>query len=197
MELRDPVELTRGASMAWFATAARKRVCVRQQQSRRQPPLHHRRSGKRCLELPAPAHNPRIRNGAVSVALERWSRSRVRVPPNRKMATCSSDISIVEARARSRQPGARSVFPRSRPRAGTSRMAPVMGGRRTVRPITVFDLANGEERKLCDDCRRRPREWIDERWLILAGRSLRRRHRSCWTPSRRRTSARRGPLQSR
>jgi hypothetical protein len=110
MELRDPVELTRGASMAWFATAARKRVCVRQQQSRRQPPLHHRRSGKRCLELPAPAHNPRIRNGAVSVALERWSRSRVLVPPNRKMATCSSDISIVEARARSRQPGARSVF---------------------------------------------------------------------------------------
>jgi hypothetical protein len=183
--------------MAWFATAARKRVCVRQQQSRRQPPLHHRRSGKRCLELPAPAHNPRIRNGAVSVALERWSRSRVLVPPNRKMATCSSDISIVEGRARSRQPGARSVF-RDLARGQARRVwHRSWEGRRTVRPITVFELANGEERKLCDDCRRRPREWIDERWLILAGRSLRRRHRSCWTPSRRRTSARRGPLQSR
>jgi len=36
-----------------------------------------------------------------------------------------------------------------------------------VRPVALVATNNGTVRRLCDDCRGRPREWADERWLVL------------------------------
>ena len=41
------------------------------------------------------------------------------------------------------------------------------GGERALRPIFVVCLADGTWRKLGDDCGGRPREWVDERRLII------------------------------
>ena len=41
------------------------------------------------------------------------------------------------------------------------------GGGRAVRPLFVASLRDGTWRKLSDDCGGRPREWVDERRLIL------------------------------
>jgi len=43
----------------------------------------------------------------------------------------------------------------------------LMGGPRTMRPLFVVDLANGTSRQLSDDCGGRPRQWIDERDLLI------------------------------
>jgi Tol biopolymer transport system component len=40
-------------------------------------------------------------------------------------------------------------------------------GERALRPIFVVGLPDGTWRKLGDDCGGRPREWADERWLII------------------------------
>jgi Tol biopolymer transport system component len=41
------------------------------------------------------------------------------------------------------------------------------GGERAVRPIFIVCLADGTWRKLGDDCGGRPREWVDERSLMI------------------------------
>jgi Tol biopolymer transport system component len=41
------------------------------------------------------------------------------------------------------------------------------GGARALRPISIITLADGRWRKLGDDCGGRPREWVDERWLVI------------------------------
>jgi hypothetical protein len=41
------------------------------------------------------------------------------------------------------------------------------GGERALRPIFVVCLPDGTWRKLGDDCGGRPREWVDERRLII------------------------------
>jgi Tol biopolymer transport system component len=41
------------------------------------------------------------------------------------------------------------------------------GGERALRPIVLARLREGTSRSLGDDCGGRPREWIDERWLII------------------------------
>jgi Tol biopolymer transport system component len=41
------------------------------------------------------------------------------------------------------------------------------GGGRALRPIFVASLSNGTWRKLGDDCGGRPREWVDERRLMI------------------------------
>ena len=41
------------------------------------------------------------------------------------------------------------------------------GGGRAVRPLFVASLADGAWRKLSDDCGGRPREWVDERRLVI------------------------------
>ena len=35
------------------------------------------------------------------------------------------------------------------------------------RPIFMVDLADGHTRQLCDDCGGRPRQWLDERYLLI------------------------------
>jgi Tol biopolymer transport system component len=41
------------------------------------------------------------------------------------------------------------------------------GGARALRPIFIITLADGTWRKLGDDCGGRPREWVDERQLLI------------------------------
>jgi Tol biopolymer transport system component len=41
------------------------------------------------------------------------------------------------------------------------------GAERALRPIFIVSLSDGNWRKLGDDCGGRPREWVDERWLII------------------------------
>jgi Tol biopolymer transport system component len=41
------------------------------------------------------------------------------------------------------------------------------GAARALRPIFVVALADGTWRSLGDDCGGRPREWVDERWLVI------------------------------
>jgi hypothetical protein len=41
------------------------------------------------------------------------------------------------------------------------------GGERALRPIFIVCLPEGTSRSLGDDCRGRPREWVDERRLII------------------------------
>jgi len=41
------------------------------------------------------------------------------------------------------------------------------GGGRAPRPIVIVSLADGTWRKLGDDCGGRPREWVDERRLVI------------------------------
>jgi Tol biopolymer transport system component len=41
------------------------------------------------------------------------------------------------------------------------------GGERAMRPIFIVSLSDGTWRKLGDDCGGRPREWVDERQLII------------------------------
>jgi Tol biopolymer transport system component len=41
------------------------------------------------------------------------------------------------------------------------------GGERALRPIFIVDLSDGAWRKLGDDCGGRPREWVDERQLVI------------------------------
>jgi Tol biopolymer transport system component len=41
------------------------------------------------------------------------------------------------------------------------------GGERALRPIILARLRDGTSRTLGDDCGGRPREWVDERWLII------------------------------
>lgn len=41
------------------------------------------------------------------------------------------------------------------------------GGARARRPIFIISLADGMWRKLGDDCGGRPREWVDERRLVI------------------------------
>jgi len=43
----------------------------------------------------------------------------------------------------------------------------MVGGEPSPRPIFIVSLEDGSYRKLGDDCRGRPREWIDERLLII------------------------------
>lgn len=38
---------------------------------------------------------------------------------------------------------------------------------RTLRPIFIAELPSGNVRLLGEDCRGRPREWADERWLVI------------------------------
>ena len=40
-------------------------------------------------------------------------------------------------------------------------------GPRAMRPIYIGSVANGETRKLADDCGGRPRQWLDERLLLI------------------------------
>jgi Tol biopolymer transport system component len=40
-------------------------------------------------------------------------------------------------------------------------------GGRALRPIVVHSLSDGTWRMLGEDCGGRPREWVDERWLII------------------------------
>ena len=42
-----------------------------------------------------------------------------------------------------------------------------MGGEHTARPIFIAHASEGTWRTLGEDCRGRPRQWIDERWLII------------------------------
>ena len=42
-----------------------------------------------------------------------------------------------------------------------------LAGPRAMRPIYVGSVAHGTTRKLGDDCGGRPREWLDERWLLI------------------------------
>ena len=41
------------------------------------------------------------------------------------------------------------------------------GGERALRPIFIVCLDDGTWRTLGDDCGGRPREWVDERWLVI------------------------------
>jgi Tol biopolymer transport system component len=41
------------------------------------------------------------------------------------------------------------------------------GGERTARPIFIARLSEGTWRTLGDDCGGRPRQWIDERWIVM------------------------------
>ena len=41
------------------------------------------------------------------------------------------------------------------------------GGERAMRPIFVINLPDATSRKLGDDCGGRPREWLDERFLMI------------------------------
>jgi Tol biopolymer transport system component len=40
-------------------------------------------------------------------------------------------------------------------------------GPRAVRPLVVVDLANGASRQVSDDSGGRPRQWLDERYLVI------------------------------
>jgi Tol biopolymer transport system component len=43
----------------------------------------------------------------------------------------------------------------------------VVPGPRALRPIVVVDLASGTSRQLSEDSGGRPRQWIDERYLLI------------------------------
>jgi Tol biopolymer transport system component len=43
----------------------------------------------------------------------------------------------------------------------------MQGGERALRPIFIADLHDGSSRTLGDDCGGRPREWVDERRLVI------------------------------
>ena len=43
----------------------------------------------------------------------------------------------------------------------------ILAGEHAVRPILVADPATGAWRSLGDDCGGRPRQWLDERWLMI------------------------------
>jgi len=43
----------------------------------------------------------------------------------------------------------------------------VVPGELTVRPVTIVNTVDGSSRRLCRDCGGRPREWLDERTVII------------------------------
>jgi Tol biopolymer transport system component len=64
-------------------------------------------------------------------------------------------------------PGGPKSYPAISPDGSQVAFGQQMGGERTARPIFIAQPSEGTWRTLGDDCRGRPRQWIDERLLIM------------------------------
>jgi Tol biopolymer transport system component len=59
------------------------------------------------------------------------------------------------------------AFPALSPSGGQLAYATRVRGPRAMRPIYVARLPDGASRLLCEDCGGRPRQWLDERMLLI------------------------------
>jgi Tol biopolymer transport system component len=58
-------------------------------------------------------------------------------------------------------------FPAISPSGGQLAYSVIVPGPRAMRPILIADLSNGTARLLSEDCGGRPRQWLDERMLLI------------------------------
>jgi Tol biopolymer transport system component len=162
----EPEQLTRGAAMAWFAAAGGGRVAfvssnpdVNLRAMRVDPesgvgygPLTRITRGPGFLQYASIA-----RDGRTVV----YSSSR---SGNGDVVLRDLDSGTERALAAS---SAREAYSAITPSGQHVAYGTVMSGDQAVRPVSVVTTGDGTVRKLCDDCRGRPREWVDERFLLL------------------------------
>src|SRR5206468_7751693 len=58
-------------------------------------------------------------------------------------------------------------FPAISPSGKQLAYATLVAGPRAIRSIYATTLADGISRQVCDDCGGRPRQWLDERYLLI------------------------------
>jgi Tol biopolymer transport system component len=162
----EPEQLTRAAPMAWFAAAGGGRVAFVSSN-----PDFNLRSITVDPESGV-AYGPlkRITRGPGVVQYASLARN------GRTLAYSSSRAGNSDVLLRDLESGEERVLAASSSREAYSAITPsgqqvaygtVVGGGRAVRPVSVVGTADGHVRALCDDCRGRPREWADERFLLL------------------------------
>jgi Tol biopolymer transport system component len=162
----EPEPLTRAAAMAWFAAAGAGRVAFV--------------SSNPDVNLRSIAVDPG--SGVTYGPLKRITRGPgvvqyVSIARNGRTLTYSTSRSgngdVVLRDVDSGQErvvaggSAREAYSAITPSGQLVAYGTVVSGDRAVRPVSLVDTRDGTMRKLCDDCRGRPREWVDERFLLL------------------------------
>ena len=162
----EPEQLTRAAPMAWFAAASGGRVAFV--------------SSNPDVNLRSIAVDPesgvgygplqRITRGSGTVQYASIARN------GRTLAYSSTRSGNGDVVLRDLESGEERVLAATSAREAYSAITPsgqhvaygtVVSGGRAVRPVSLVATGDGMVRALCDDCRGRPREWADERFLLL------------------------------
>ena len=161
-----PEPLTHGAGMAWFAASAGGRVAFV--------------SSNPDINLRAVAIDPV--SGVAYGPVQRVTRGpgRLQYPDlagdGRTLVYTSTRTGNGDVFLRDLVSGAERTLAGTGAREAYSTISPggtsvmygtVVGGELATRPATLVNLADGSARRLCDDCRGRPRAWLDERRVIL------------------------------